>query len=359
LRFFFQLLKLIFQEYFFEKEACIMNKSLWIFFLVCSLFSLNASDPTFDRLLDDIASPDFVRKDKALSQMIDLCSRGNSRFLKPYLQTEDEVTLLAALEVAALIQLDPDVLKEVFPKLKHRDKALRLQAVRVLGNDASRPAVEFLIGALTSTDQEFLVAVVEALGRTGDPSVASSLTSYLSHQNRRLRYAAAYALWLLRTAGFEAEVFEACEREEDPNIRIFLLSYLILQKDARGRDLEKYADVRDGFLRHVLIDAYVKADDKSILPAWRKAMTHDSWRVRFDAAVGLGFLAQGEDIPRLIQWLADSHPEVRQQVNESLKKISKADFGFQGFASKKEREKAIGYWRNWWRENAYRFDQKP
>jgi len=83
---------------------------------------------------------------------------------------------------------------------------------------------------------------------------------------------------------------------------------------------------------------------------------HPDERTRREAAAKLirdidAFVA----VPELLRVLSSGSPERRALAVDCLRKLTKAENGFDPDAPPAERRAAIARWRRWWRENERRF----
>jgi HEAT repeat protein len=333
----------------------------WIFLLLCIgvvvwQAPLQAGDPTLDRLIGNMASHDAQQRSRARNQLVALCGGSHAPLLKPYLTSGQESQQLAALEVAGLLDQADPVLEDVATALGHDSPTVRFQAVRALGRLGGPVAAKALTDALVHADDDLKASLCDAMARSGESSTAAVVVGVLADASLAVRYAAARALWQIKTPGHENAVSQAAALEEDPQVRAWLLAYLTARGHQAGDGLLKYAAMRDGLLRDLVIQAGVLAQNFKAVDVWLETMAHESWRVRLDAARGLAALARPTEVPALIGFLDDERPEVRSMINEALVRIAGQEFGFQGYDSPAARTEAIKRWRSWWEQNAYRFD---
>ena len=147
---------------------------------------------------------------------------------------------------------------------------------------------------------------------------------FLKHSNPILRLAAVRALSRYK----DDEVFSmlsASLRDRDPEIRRQALNLLCWT----------YGDRATTAVLTLLHDA-------------------DSG-VKKTAMLICGSLKLKQAISALITLLSDPDREIQKRACESLKKITKEDFGFKVTGSNKSKEAAVEDWRFWWRENQMDF----
>jgi HEAT repeat protein len=150
----------------------------------------------------------------------------------------------------ALVKIGKSAVKPLITALKDKNKEIRKNAARALGEIKDRRAVKPLIAALEEEDKEFREIVVEALGRIKDPRVIETLVFILNNkdEDENIRWKAAAAL----------------SRMKDPrSVEPLITALKDKSRDIRGIAAAALGEIKDSQAVEPLINA-LEDKDKSV-----------------------------------------------------------------------------------------------
>jgi len=343
------------------------KKYAFLTVFLCSMCPvLMAGDPTLDRLIENMSTSDANVRAKAKHQLHYLCRRGHDDLLHTYLKSEKTEQRYAAVIVASSIKPSKETLDLVASCLSEEDSALKRQAAKCLGGYKNKSASEYLAKAL-SGDAITRIVVMDAIATGGQDVGASVLAAQLKDTDFRVRFSAANALYLCKASGQESALKAALSVEKEntggilytkykEKIIVVLQASLLIAGDSEGKEMVSSFVSEDSWVRDTIVEAHVIAKDKSLVPVCFKTMTNKNEYIRQSAAKGLTALSEVKDIPKILDLInTEVKPEVRQELSNSLRRLSGLNYGYNGYASKALRDAAETRWREWWKNNAYRY----
>ncbi|HJX35146.1 MAG TPA: HEAT repeat domain-containing protein, partial [Desulfatiglandales bacterium] len=182
--------------------------------------------------------------------------------------------------------------QDMISSLKNKDKNVRQDAARKLGERKAKDAAGAIINNLNDPDIDVRVALIWALGEINDPKAVKSLASLIKDSNGRIRTSS----------------FTALGKIEDHTAREALINALAHRNDYRIR-LEAADTLGDTGAREAVPNLIVLLDDKNEY-------------IRQAASRALGGLKKKDAVEPLLQRLDDQDLHVRICVIQSLNKIN-------------------------------------
>ncbi|MBL8840184.1 MAG: HEAT repeat domain-containing protein [Planctomycetes bacterium] len=182
------------------------------------------------------------------------------------------------------------------------------------------------------------------------PELRSALRSTLGHGDSEVRAAALRAV----AAIGDREALAPLERatlDPDPLVAVAAIeavSRLRRGEPAWNQRLRQLARSRLPLQRVAATQALADADDPTLEPLLRELLDDDSWRVREQAARGLGRLRSVAAVAPLIELVANERRRVRLAAAAALRRIS--GMPFTDLASD---------WRRWWADQGDGFVPPP
>ncbi|MBI3272094.1 MAG: HEAT repeat domain-containing protein [Planctomycetes bacterium] len=140
----------------------------------------------------------------------------------------NRATWLLGIGRAGLGAMEEDVLKA----LQDPDDSIRLAAIEALGGMRSAKAVAPLLALLDDKAFEVQVAALDALGEIGDFECVPAVAAKLAVGDPRLRFAAAYALYKIRSDDVVEPILGAMAGSKE----WLLLELASLLRDLTGKD---------------------------------------------------------------------------------------------------------------------------
>lgn len=210
------------------------------------------------------------------------------------------------------------------------------EAARTLAK-IGEPAIDALVKALDSQDENVRRLVVKSLGQIGNIHSVETLIGALSDKSRRVRAAAAIALGSYRHPIVSQKLTKAFI-ESDPGIRIDLVYALSQINDIIAVPfLMEQFDNQTPDVRAAIALALGKLRDARAMPTLFKAVQDDDEIVRANALYALSSFYTPKVIEVLIEGLDDPVERVREAAIEALTQVSGMKLGT-------DKQK----WQNWW-----------
>jgi HEAT repeat protein len=219
--------------------------------------------------------------------------------------------------------------------LKSSNPEARKEAAQKAGASGNARAVPALIEAIRDEDAPVRVAVMEALGRLGDPKAIEPLTGFLVNpvkKERRSKYehheahditAAAMALSALGEAAFESLL--AALLSESREVRRASVQALGAFRSPRAvAPLVRALDDSRSEVRKAAALALGDRGDRSALTSLSQALAHKDPDTRRAAAEALGKLGGDDAVLLLARAVEDREESVQMTVIAALKGISGA-----------------------------------
>jgi len=209
---------------------------------------------------------------------------------------------------------------ELVPLLKHKDKDVVMDAVRVLGQFRYRPALGDLQQFLDySRDKDLRRVSLQAISRIGDPSSEATMKKYSSSDDKEMRQYAIEGLGRMQLVNYRESLEREVQRENPKQIKLAIcFSLFALGNNAyidtlvRGLDDRMYKDqVREYFVelgpRAVpQLANYLKASDKD-------------YKVKIIRV--LGDMHQPAAIEVLEPYLKDQDLDVAQEATDAIREL--------------------------------------
>jgi putative membrane-bound dehydrogenase-like protein len=215
--------------------------------------------------------------------------------------------------------------------------AVNDRAIEVLVNKGEE-AVEPLINALNSAEEDVRTAAVFALYRINSEATAKAIISALADQSATVRTAAARVLGLMKEKDAVDPLMELV-RKEQPSVRRQAATALGQIGDTQAIEalLEASVETEDRFVEHSIIHALTLLSTPAPL---LDALNHSSAKVQKTAAIALDqmdgqplekhhmapFLQSKEqELRKTGIWLASHHPEWSDVITDFLKEHLNGD----------------------------------
>jgi len=141
---------------------------------------------------------------------------------------------------------DVKPIKELIMQLRHKDKKLRHDAAKQLGDAANRAAVKPLIKALGDADPQVRWRAAEALGKLRDPAAVSPIIKLLNDNKGFVREYAAEALGKMGDLRAVNSLMGRGLRDKDHQVRLKVAKALVQLGDPRAVDAIKEARKKEG-----------------------------------------------------------------------------------------------------------------
>jgi HEAT repeat protein len=228
--------------------------------------------------------------------------------------------------------------KKLSAALKYKEKYIRFQAIKALGELKDPRALEPLLSALKDSDSSFRESAVRALGKLGDVGAAIPLAAALKDSEMNVRKIAARVLGELKDV-----------RAVEP----LLSSLADSEREVRWTAIWALGDIQDARAVEPLISALKDSDGQirhsaaSVLGRFQDTRASEPLYTAFkegtaSALWSLADLKDARAIEPLIAALKDDKPDTRRTAIEALDKLGwKPDQGEAGatyLAVKKEKK---------------------
>src|SRR5436190_18722313 len=171
-------------------------------------------------------------------------------------------------------------------------------------------------------------AVVEALGKIGDPRGVPVCARALANEEPKIRHEASIALWRLGDKGNAPALVRAL-RDGYPENKAMVIWALEKAVDPAAVIPELVKNAGDG---STLVRSYVartlgrQGTQAALAPLFR-LLTDPDVHTRVNAARSLGQIADSAAAPQLLQALDDAHPYVRETAVTALGKLKTSSVG--------------------------------
>jgi HEAT repeat protein len=220
-----------------------------------------------------------------------------------------------------------------------------------IANAALREIVQL---DLSRTEADARAAAAIALGALGEASDAEALATLVSKDSdaavRRLALRALGGLDAERAPAWEAAATAALA--SDPDSRTRETAAVALGSPAHAGAsaalVRALADHDWGVAACAAVSLGM-TDSPGAREPLESLLAHADWKLRGAAVVALGHLRSLQSIPALIERIEDPEPAVARSAFEILA----------GIAGKRDIERKIPAWKQWWSENRSRVQWKP
>lgn len=159
--------------------------------------------------------------------------------VKPLVQFLKEAEKTDSYIINALASYGQEILPDINPLLKDKNKNIRRSGAQVLGVIGSPRALDPLIGALKDPDHEVRAAAAQALGKIPDKRSVPPLVSAVNDKSQEVKQEAAFALVSL--SGKTIAYLNMLLRSEDPKERQGAVTALSHMGDEKSLSLVKAA----------------------------------------------------------------------------------------------------------------------
>jgi len=219
--------------------------------------------------------------------------------------------------------------------LKSSDPEGRKQAALKAGASGNTRAVRSLIDAMGDEDPNVRAAVMEALGRLGDPRAIGPLAGFLANpakKDKRSKFerrespditAAATALAALGEAAFP-RLADALNSENLEVRRASVQALGALRSPRAVAPLARALDDARSEVRRAAALGLGNLGDPGALPALSRALGHKDPETRRAAAEALGTLGGNDAVTLLARAIEDREENVQSAVIAALKSIGSA-----------------------------------
>jgi FOG: HEAT repeat len=209
---------------------------------------------------------------------------------------------------------------DLVPLLKHPDKDVVMDAVRVLGQFRYQPALPELQHFLDySNDKDYRHVALQAISRIGDPSSEPSMKKYSSSDDKEMRQYAIEGLGRMRLVNYRESLEREVQRENPKQIKLAICFSLFAMGNnayidtlVRGLDDRMYRDqVREYFVELgsqavPQLANYLRGSDKD-------------YKVKIIRI--LGDMHQPEAIQVLEPYLKDQDLDVAQEATDAIREL--------------------------------------
>ncbi|HKA24223.1 MAG TPA: HEAT repeat domain-containing protein [Candidatus Eisenbacteria bacterium] len=211
-----------------------------------------------------------------------------------------------------------------------QDPPVRAEAAFALGQIGSRQAYDVLRWACEDekADVSVRAAVVEALGKLGDPRGIPVVMRALADADPAIRKEAAIALWRLGDKGNAPQLVRALH-EADAEVRAMDVWALEKAVDPHTviPELSKIAGDHSALVRSYVARTLGRQGTQAALEPLFRLLTDPDLHTRVNAARSLGQVGDSAAVPQLLAALDDVHPYVRETAVTSLGKLKTAAIG--------------------------------
>lgn len=226
-----------------------------------------------------------------------------------------------ASEIGAYKKQGKLTVLQLIGALEHGDEVLRKNAAKSLGEMGrdAKAAVHALVKALKDKNLEVSEKAANALVRIGSPTVPV-LIEALKDKDFYVRKKAAWALGEIGDRGAVSPLIKMMG-DKNKDVCVSAANALIAIGSPAVPPLIKL--LSDKKNAHDAAIALSLIDDKRVVPALIEALKDPDWRVRSDAASGLGMKGHEAEpaIPFLIEALKDENWVVRSIAAKALGEI--------------------------------------
>jgi HEAT repeat protein len=184
-------------------------------------------------LRDCVSSPDPLLRAKAMAVITTHLGAQVVDFLEPLLQDADYETRLAI--VIALGKIRNPSVAQILVRQAASDPETRQEAIRALIAVGDASVVPHLVDMLEWESGPARQIIVDALARLADPAAEPALVRLLADTEPATRRAAVQALGRFRSRVAVAQIIAAA-RDSDPQVRLAVVETLALLSDARARE---------------------------------------------------------------------------------------------------------------------------
>jgi HEAT repeat protein len=262
---------------------------------------------------------DYNLQTKAINALVKI----GKRAVKPLankLDTQNNSLKIAVIETLGKIG-DPVVVSSLIELLKDKDSSIRSKSAEALGEIRDKRAVEPLIAIIKDEDSWVRMAVAEALGKIGDKKAVDPLISALRDEDSWVKIRAIEALMAIRDPKAVDPIISTL-KDRNSSVRTKSAEALGVFKDPKAvPDLIKCLNDKEADVRMRSAEALGKIGDKRAVDPLIGALKDEDWTVRLRSAEALGKIGDKRAVDPLISALKDKEWTVRSSAADALGKL--------------------------------------
>ncbi|MGC8972369.1 MAG: HEAT repeat domain-containing protein [bacterium] len=266
-----------------------------------------------------LENEDYNLQTKAINELVKI----GKRAVKPLtskLGTQNDSLKLAVIETLGRIG-DPIVVSSLIELLKDKDSSIRSKSAEALGEIRDKRAVEPLIAIIKDEDSWVRMAVAEALGKIRDPKAVDALISILKDEDTWVRIRAVEALMAIRDPKAVEPILSTL-KDKNSSVRTKSAEALGVLKDPKAvPELIKSLKDSEADVRMRAAEALGKIGDKRAIEPLIESLKDEDWTVRLRAAEALGKIGDKKAVDPLISVLNDKEWTVRSSAADALGRL--------------------------------------
>jgi HEAT repeat protein len=209
---------------------------------------------------------------------------------------------------------------DLVPLLKHKDKDVVMDAVRVLGQFRYRPALAELQQFLDySRDRDLRRVSLQAISRIGDPSSEPTMKKYSSSDDKEMRQYAIEGLGRMQLVGYRESLEREVQRENPKQIKLAIcFSLFAMGNNAYIDTLVRGLD--DRMSKDQVREYFVELGPRAVpqLANYLKGSDKD-YKVKIIRV--LGDMHQPAAIEVLEPYLKDQDLDVAQEATDAIREL--------------------------------------
>jgi HEAT repeat protein len=216
----------------------------------------------------------------------------------------------------------PDSGAALIPMMKHSDRDVIIDSVRVLGQLRYKPALQELTGFLEyNRDERYKEVALQAISRIGDPSSEQVMRKYYSSENTDLRQYAIEGFGRMRLRNYLDPLKRGFQTEKDKRLKLATCFSLFALGDTayieslvralpdriyRAQTREYIIELGQAAVPHVA--AYLKSEEKDL---------------RLNVMRILADMHQPAAISYLEPWIQDKDIEIAQTATDAIRELKR------------------------------------
>jgi len=262
---------------------------------------------------------DYNIQTKAINELVKIGKRA-VKPLSSKLNTQNNSLKLAVIEALGKIG-DPIVVSSLIELIKDKDSSIRSKSAEALGEIRDKRAVEPLMAIIKDEDSWVRMAVAEALGKIKDPKAVDALISALKDEDSWVKIRAIEALMAIRDKKAVDPILSTL-KDKNSSVRTKSAEALGILKDPKAvPDLIKSLKDSEADVRMRSAEALGKIGDKRAIDPLIEGLKDEDWTVRLRSAEALGKLGDKKAVDPLISALNDKEWTVRSSAADALGRL--------------------------------------
>ena len=268
-------------------------------------------DKNSDNRIEAAATLGILRSDKGIPQLTYYLNSPNQKMVR---------TCVRALGYIG----NPESGASLIPMLKHPDKDVVVDSIRVLGQFRYKPALTDLTQYLEFVrDDRYKEVALQAISRIGDPSSEQVVKKYYTSGNRNLRQFSIEAFGRMKLRGYLDPLKRELQNEKDTRLKLAMCFSLFMLGDPAY--IESLVRALTDRIYRPQSREYIIELGKPAVPQVAGYLKTDEKSLRLQVIRILADMHQPDAISFLEPYVQDKDIEVAQTATDAIRELKKTE----------------------------------